>query len=151
MSDEKDILLDLYKQNTDLAFHYQNQRATTTNIVLTISAGIVGLITFDQKLEGTDFYAALVLVIVGCYGAILSAKQYERFAFYRERARVYRDRLDRLFPQALILKSKIDADETSRARSKFLRRVHIRHLWLVLNLFIVLIGIWLAIKCKWRS
>jgi hypothetical protein len=148
MPDENDILLDLYKQNYDLAFHYQNQRATSTNIILTISAGIVGLITFDQKLEGTDFYAALVLVIVGCYGAILSAKQYERFAFYRERARVYREKLDSLFPKASILESKSVADERSRKRFRLLRHVYIRHLWLILNLFIVLIGVWLAIKCK---
>jgi hypothetical protein len=148
MPDENDILLALYKQNYDLAFHYQNQRAITTNIILTISAGIIGLITFDQKLEGTDFYAALALVIFGFYGAILNAKQYERFAFYRERARVYRERLDSLFPQALILADKIVADERSRKRFKVLSRIYIWHLWLVLNLFIILIGIWLAIKCK---
>lgn len=151
MPDEIDILWGLYKQNSDQAFHYQNQRATTTNIILSIAAGIVGLITFDQKIQGTDFYAALALIFIGCYGAILSAKQYERFNFYMERARGYREKLNSLLSNASILAIKEAADERAKKRFKLLHRIYIWQLWLILNSFIVLVGIWLVIKCKLGS
>jgi hypothetical protein len=94
--DEKDAVFGMFKHYMDHGLHHQQQRSTIANIVLVLSGAIVGLVTFDQEICGPDVIA--VLVGLGLFGVAWSAKQHERYAFYLQRGRGYRDALATAFP-----------------------------------------------------
>ena len=94
MTDEKGILLTMFKHYMDQGLHHQNQRSTTANIILVLSGALIGLITIDRTFNDTDLVAAIFIIGLGLFGALWSAKQHERYAFYLERARGYRDKLN---------------------------------------------------------
>lgn len=145
MADEKDVLLGLFKYYFDVGLYHQQQTNTTSNIVLALAAVIVGLVTFDQQLKGTDIYAALVLIILGLFGTLWSAKQLQLFDKYTDEAFNYRDKLDELLPQIDIRALSTAAQTASARKSRILYRIHVRHLWMVLNLLIAAVGVLITI------
>jgi len=148
MPDEKDLLLALFQHNSEQARHHQIQRATTTNLIIVISSGIIGLIALDHQLNHADFYPALLLVVLGVFGALWSAKHHERFAYYTERARGYRDESDSLLPGAKLKTIKEAADEETKKKHKFLHKIQLWHLWVFLHIVIAVIGGWIASRTR---
>jgi hypothetical protein len=149
MADEKEVLWGMYQLNMEQSRHHQDQRATATNIILVLAAGVISLITYDQKLGGIgDFYLACCLMGIGVYAGLWGTKHHERVAFFRERARGYRQRLDELMPDAMLVAIQKSADDKSEKKYKLLTRMRLWHLWLVLDLFIVAVGIILVVKIR---
>jgi hypothetical protein len=64
------------------------------------------------------------LLLLGAFGALFSAKHYERFSFHMERARGYRDALERFLPNTQIKAMKQAADD--RTRDEFPRLYDLR-------------------------
>jgi hypothetical protein len=141
MADDRDIYLALYKENCDQGRHHEGQRATVTNLVLTLAGVFVGLITFDQKLTVADRPAAIFVVVLGLYGALCSAKHYERFRAQMQRASAYRNKLDST--TLGIVAAKEAADATTKGKFGILYLVRLWPLWLGLHLFIAAFGAYL--------
>jgi len=145
MADEKEILWGMYQLNMEHSRHHQDQRAGATNIVLVLAVGILAFIAADQKIAGNDYYLAWVMVGIGIYGALWNAKHHERVAFFRERARGYRKRLDQLLPEAKLVATQEAADEKTKKKYGWRTTLRLWHLWLVLDLAITLIGVMLLL------
>ena len=148
MEGEKEILWNMYQLNMEQSRHHQDQRVGATNIMLALSAGIFSLITFDQKFGGMDLYLAYALIVLGLYAIFLSVKQHERVAFFRERARGYRARLDELLPQAKLVEIQKLADEKTELEYGWQTRMRLWHLWLVLDLIIIGMGLFLVAMAR---
>jgi hypothetical protein len=142
MADRNDVLLAMFKQYLDQALHHQNQRSATANILLILSGAAIGLITFDRVLGGeADVGAAFFLIGVGSFGCFWSVKQHERYAFYLERARGYRNKLDESLMNMDMKAINSAAKETIKKKYPHTSRIRVWWLWGGLYLLIAILGI----------
>ncbi len=88
------ILLDLYKEQRDLGMHHEEQRSTLSNLMLTAATALIGLIALDQEITRGDIPIALLVILLGIFGAFFSLKHYERFCFHRDRSHTIRLAID---------------------------------------------------------
>jgi hypothetical protein len=85
----------------------------------------------------------VLLIVLGLYGAVVSQKLYERHRFHYGRARYYRRKLNELLPNAEIRKSMDDAEEEHK-KFKWLYRVSLNRLWVLLHIAIAGAGLILS-------
>ena len=148
MADDKDVLLELYKQSMGQGLHHQVQRAPTANLVLLLAGVTLGFITIDMKLKGsTDMYAAIFVIILCSFGAIWTAKLHELYSNYREIALGYRDELDYLIPQIDVKGIQTKADERANDAHRVLHRLRLWWLWVSLYLLITIFGLGILLFC----
>ncbi len=143
MGDEADLLLAFYNEQTTQARHHEEQRATMTNVVLAVAGAATGLTSFKDA-DVLHLPLALFLVGVGCYGAIFSAKHYERNRYHSELARQYRRTLERVMPGA-----KIDRDEVRKEHAKKFPRLtswRLNWFWVAIPLLAVALGILIGVR-----
>jgi len=137
MPDEVDIVLRFCEEQWAQCRQSENQRATVTNFVITIAAGTLALMGAND-FASSSLPLAVFLFFLGAYGALTSAKLYERWKFNRNRARSCYRRIDRLRPRAQLLQLRREADEAYRERLQPLR---LHWLWLGLHIVVSLLGL----------
>lgn len=136
-----DVLWKMCEENYTQVRHHENQRSAVVSAILAVAVAAIGLITFDRSIAGpTDIPLALLLIVVGIFGAVFSMKHYERLRLHAERARRYRNALDRLLPGRPIKELKIEADLAIAADLPWLNGLQLHYWWLALNLAIAAIG-----------
>lgn len=145
MTDErkilKDILFALYTENVNQCRHHETQRATVTSSIIAIDTIIIGLITFDKTINLTDIPLAILLIILGIFGATFTLKHYERYSLCVERLRQYRKELDEQFGDNEILRLKNIADEIHAKRFPNLVRYTHHKFWIFLHVIITVIAL----------
>jgi hypothetical protein len=136
MSDEAEVLLEMYKVQVQRSEHYEDQRAGVTNLVITLSAALVGLTTFDQTLSRADFWNGLLIVLIGIFGCIASKLHSSRSRRHGKRAAEYRNALNQLLPDAHInlIRDRIVEEKT-----------YLYLVWGGLHLAVITIGIVISI------
>ncbi len=154
----KDILWGMYQEYRAHARHNEDLRSTVNNILIVASAGLVSLITYDQKINREDLSAAILLIGFGVLGIMFSASYTERYQRHRQRASVYRNRLDELFfkndessGENTLAGLRDEADKTIKFKFKklvvFTRMISSSHiLWIALPCFVSIIGVFLTAK-----
>lgn len=140
MAEPSDILWNFYQEHCVWERHHEAQRTSMTTLFVAIAAGVLGVITFDSKLNFTDLPLTAFLAMLGLFGAIFAAKHYERFCQHQERANQYRRALDAQFPSAGILSLRFAADEKVHAKFPRLRKLRLHSFWIGLHILIALFG-----------
>ena len=151
MADTTEVLLRTIEEEWAQARQSENQRANITYLVVLIAAAIQGL--FAQTGFGKNALPlTILLVVLGVYGAVASAKLYERFKFHHDRIRKLRIKIDEIC-QINTNQIIYDADEEHMKRwqqwedqHKFgclfnLSKFRLNRIWLMLHIFIVILGI----------
>ncbi|WP_422770900.1 hypothetical protein ACN28C_30295 [Plantactinospora sp. WMMC1484] len=142
MSDPSDIVLAYWNEHRQQLRQSENQRATTTNFVLVITAALSGLIV-QQKFATTTIALGALIILVGLFGALVAAKYHERAAYHLNQARGLTATLKST--GALL----DDANITERREAHYdtyprLHRIRLHWLWTGLNLAIAAYGITLT-------
>lgn len=149
MTDEqkvsKEILFALYQDNINQGRHHETQRSTVTSSILAIDTIIIGLITFDKCINGSDVPLTILVTALGIFGAAFTLKHYERYSLHMQRARLYRNKLDELFMDGLVLTLKKKADENNDKEFPKLKDLRLHYWWTALHLIVSVIGITLTI------
>ena len=101
MTENADILLQMIQEQWSQARQSESQRATMTNYIIAISSAILGFIV-DKGLVRNIWPLTILLIVLGIYGALFSAKLYERFRHHIHRVDKMMRRLDALYPDAQI-------------------------------------------------
>ena len=143
--DRDEVIWKLYEDNRSYARFHEAQRSTATNLILVVSAGLLGLVTFDKNINLLDLPSVLLLSILGIFGSLFSAKQYERVRLHLNRARRYYIELDGLIPEAKIREIKQKGDEDTKKRFPRLSKMRLNYFWVALHLMISAIGFILTI------
>lgn len=138
--EDLDLLWKLFEDNRNYAKHHENQRSTASNITMIVSAGILGLITFDKELTLADLPLALFLTLLGFFGALFSAKHYERVRLHLYRAEAYLQEIEQMRPDLGISTLRADANTKTRERFPRLSTIQLHRFWIVLHLFLAFIG-----------
>lgn len=141
----RDVLWKMYQEHCTQGRHHETQRSTVAAALIAISGGVIGLITFDKAVTATDLPLAFFLFVLGAFGAVFSAKHYERFSLHMERARRHRDALDKLLPGTPLKQLKKDADEKHAKEFPHLEGVRLHRFWFWLYALLATLGIVLSV------
>lgn len=140
-----ELLWRLYADNREYARSHEAQRSSAASLIVAISAGLLGLATFDQEIGASDLPLTLFLSAIGVFGAVFSSKHYERTRLHLNRAKQYLGRLDVLFPLDEIIRLQQLGDTTNAENFPRLSRLRLNTLWNALYLSISLIGVTLTV------
>lgn len=144
--DTREFLMRVIEENWRHQRLSEDKRATLANVVLfafvaaQLSLGIVG---FGRRM----LPAALMLILLGVYALLVSAKLYERDQFHTRRARQLRGHLDGLLPDARVNELQAAAEKDHRPRYPTLVRLRLNRIWLTFHTAIAAIGTIEAVIC----
>jgi hypothetical protein len=142
---KKDLLLEMYKENTIQGRHHEIQRANVTSSLIAIDAVLIGLVTFDKEISRVDIPLTGLLTLLGFFGAMFVAKHYERFELHMKRAKHYRNAIDELFEGKPIRSLKKEADAEHAENFTRIRQFRLSASSLILHLLVAALGIILTI------
>jgi hypothetical protein len=158
MSDSKsalrDVLWKMYQEHSTQGRHHETQRSTVAGALIAIASALVALITFDKVISLIDLPLTLLLLLLGGFGSVFSAKQYERSRLHVERARAYRDELDKQLDGAPLKRLKREADADHNGKYPRLSALRLNQFWIGLYAFIALLGAVLttvAVAFPWKA
>ena len=137
---EIDVLISFYKERNTSARNSEAQRTNITNFVITISGALLALIGYIGFLIYT-LPIAIIIVILGIYGAIMSAKLYERFQYHNSVAKSYERQINELCPRVDIKLLIRSARNEHKKRFPRLYDMRLNKLWLFLHISIIILGI----------
>lgn len=149
-ADSKEVLWRLYEDNREYAKFHEKGRAIITNHIATVAAILIGLITFDGKLTLSDLPISIFIIVLGCFGAAISSKQYERSRLHLTRGYRYLDALNKLY-RIDLLEPKRLADEEHQKRFQFLSSIHLNRFWTVVHVFLATLGLILSVMIAWPA
>jgi lysylphosphatidylglycerol synthetase-like protein (DUF2156 family) len=146
----KDVLWGMYQEHCTQGRHHETQRATVTNLIIAVAAGVLALLTFDKAINKFDLPLTVFLFMLGLFGAAFSTKHYERWSLHMQRARSYRNKLDALMFDNLINELKRDGDKKHEEEFKEehkwqLKKIRLHQLWVSLHLLIAALGVGLSL------
>jgi hypothetical protein len=142
---QRDVLWKMYQEHCTQGRHHETQRSTVAGALIAISGAVVGLVTFDRGISSIDLPLTLFLFLLGAFGAVFSAKHYERFSLHMERARRYRDELDGLLQDSPLKRLKAAADSHHNKQFPKLKSLRLNQFWLWLYIFIATLGVVLSV------
>jgi hypothetical protein len=143
-ADDTDVLLNFCNQYWDEIRHTENQRATLTNLVILIASAIIGF-GVQKGLSKPFLVLAILLILLGVYGAAMTLKLYERYNFLQTRLEHFYRQIDALHPNAQFQTLRNDAASEHKGAFPKLSSVRVHQLWLFLHLAISLVGAVLAV------
>lgn len=144
MSSENDVLIKLIEEQWTQARHSEEQRATMTNFVIVVDAAILGFIV-DRAFTPDLLPLTILLAALGIYGVMFCCKLYERFSSHTNRARKFRDKLDELHPNLGIKSLLREADAEHTAQFKWVERIRLNRLWMILHGLIGAAGLLMSV------
>jgi hypothetical protein len=130
----------MYQENCAHVRHHESQRSSVTTAIIAIEAALIGVATFDRAIGPSDIPVSVLMIALGLFGAIFSAKQYERSKLHMKRAGFYRSAVDRTFPGAPLITCKTNADAAHKRVFPRLYALGLNHFWIALYLSLALIG-----------
>ena len=145
MKDETEVLLRLCEESWAQVRHLEDQRATYTNLVIVVAAGVLGFV-IPQGLTVELFPLTILLFVMGVVGAIATWKFYERYQWHNSQADKWLERIDSvLVPNAGLGILEKAAKREHQSRYKGIVRIRVHWLWIALHGLIALLGLILTL------
>src|SRR5947199_10838619 len=136
MAEATDFLLAELQENWAQARQSEDQRAVVSNLIIVIASVIHSILT-QTGFTKSALPLTLLLILIGVYGIVASAKLYERHQFHIRRSQKLRLRLDELHPDAHVRKTLDEANEEHWSKHPFLsQRIRLHVVWLALHFLI---------------
>jgi hypothetical protein len=144
MTATDNVVLAYWSEQRDQLRQSESQRAVLTNYILAIAAALSGLVV-QQRFRTQTLPLSVLVVLIGLYGALATAKYHERASYHLSQARA----LTRALVQSGDLpdnKALLDRfrDEHYRENS-WLYRVRLHWLWTGLHLGVAAWGLVLIV------
>jgi uncharacterized membrane protein YidH (DUF202 family) len=144
MKDKTDFLWGMYQEHATQGRHHEVQRANVTNFIIIVAGGILAFIA-NKDVTRDKWSLAVFLIIVGLFGALFSAKQYERFRFHMMAAGKYRKELENIIDRSLETIRDSAKNEHKKSFTSFLVSLRLYYFWIALHLLIMSLGVTLLI------
>ncbi len=145
MKDEVEILWRMCNEDFTQARQHETLRASMTTVGAMVSAAAAGFITFDDKLALHDLPLACFVMALGMFGALFSAKHYERWDFSVERARTIFRRIEELLPEIELTRLLKEAEAAQRSRFPRLFHAPVHWFWIGIHGAIAAFGLLLVV------
>jgi hypothetical protein len=137
---QADILLRLWQEQRTQARQSENHRAIMTLVVVTGTVSGMAFVALQSNSRIASAAVALGVCLLGLFGALISAKYFERFKMHMDGAQLLRRRLNDLHPE-LYLEDDWAANRLQHESNyRILARIRLEHLWVTTHLGIALLG-----------
>lgn len=150
MDGQISVLLALYNEERTQARHTESQRATLTNIILIVVGAGLAFVS-DQELHKSSLVITIPIIAIGTYGAVATAKYFERWLRHWRRAYGYQSQLFELYPDIAEGMSNYSFKHTAAVKDTYeaevdrrfprLSGVRLYRLWVGFHAGIVVIGV----------
>jgi len=137
---ETEIILNDMERQWSQAKQSEDQRATLSNFIVVIALAAQGFVV-DKDFPKRALAVAIIITLLGIFGALASAKYYERFRLSMTRVGRLRERLDAMHPNLKLDETEAIADGKHASRHPLLRRIRLNFLWRLLMLGIAALGL----------
>ncbi|MFK7748912.1 MAG: hypothetical protein AB8B65_11000 [Kordia sp.] len=138
MEAKHEILLEFYKKHENSMLNHETQRATMTNILLSVSTILIAVIsTVEASLE--KIILSLLLLALGVFGSMFSIKHYERFSWHLLCSRLYKEKIHQDFPETDIDRSL--ARQKIKERFGWIHKSRLYKYWISIQIIISVIGL----------
>src|SRR5690349_19184677 len=114
------------------AIQTENQRANFTNYILVIIGAIQGYI-IQREFDRFCILLSLLIFMLGCFGALISAKYYERFSEQTSRVGRLMEKIKMLNPNIDLDELEVKAREKHNKKFPHLTKVRLNKLWLLFH------------------
>jgi len=139
MSEPSEVVLAYWGEHRQQFRQSESQRAVLTNFVLVITAGLSGFIV-QRDFAMSTLSLAILIVVLGLYGALSAAKYHERANYHLAQARALTATLKEM--GALAEDPRLDESRAAHANAfPRLNRVRLHWLWTGLHLALAAYGI----------
>ncbi|MBV8694711.1 MAG: hypothetical protein JO125_05740 [Chloroflexi bacterium] len=146
MNETYEFLMGCMQENWLHARLCEEKRATTANLVIVLATAVQAMLLLTG-INRKALALTMLLMVLGLYGLLASAKLYERSQFHIRRARRLRARLDELLPDAQVQPLQSIAEEEHTAHYPVLSQVRLNTIWLGMHLLVVILGVVDTIIC----
>jgi hypothetical protein len=139
-----EILQATFKHYYEMAMDHHTKAATTSNILLIIVGGIIGLIGVDNNLGGiVDLVGGFGVFVIGIFGRVWALKQHERYHFWEHIAYEYQKELAKIVPMKRGEEYYAGAEDASVKEfgSFIAKTVEDRKLWSFLHSVVAFVGV----------
>ena len=142
---QAEILQSTFEHYYGMARDHYAVTATTSNLLILIVSAILVMVGIDQEIckSPVDLGGAIAIFLIGAFGAIWALKQKERYCYWAFYAHKYSEELEAIMPGRKTRKEyrKEAKKHTKKKFGRFVAEcVKDSHLWVYLNLIILLIG-----------
>jgi len=120
-----------------------------TNIIVLLSSGLVALVA-QHGLDRTLLPATIAVTALGLYGYVVSLKYNERTRSDAGQSHELLQRLDELDPELKLYDAHERAQTRKRKDFPISGRLNLSHVWIFLNVIIVIGGAAMTAFC-WRA
>ncbi|WP_280447093.1 helix-turn-helix domain-containing protein [Nocardia brasiliensis] len=139
-SDGQVILLQLWQEQRTQARQSENHRTVMTLVVFLAAIGAIVYLALQSETDIVSVAVALAVCALGLFGALISAKYYERFKLHTYGAEHFQRRLSELYPDLRIEQLWSENERQHKRRYKTLSTIRLHHLWVAAHLSIALLG-----------
>lgn len=139
------VLLLMWQEQRAQARQCENQRAVMTAVLSVVASLAVPYFAFHDNSVLQEALISLSLITLGIFGALTTAKYYERFKMHMDGAQAIRLRLDRLHPDLCLVKDWANNRTQHQRNFSTLYRIPLHYLWVLLHAGIATTGLTLTI------
>lgn len=140
MPDETDVILKHIDQQWAQARQSEDHRAATTRYVLLLAVALQGfVVTLQFSIPSLGL--AVVLLFLGIWGIVISAKYYERFRLHVCIVGRLMKWLEARHPKATLSELGAKAEQKHKPDHPVTSRVRLHWLWYSLHIGIVVLGV----------
>lgn len=139
-----DVLLRMWQEQRTQGRQSENHRAIMTLIVVISAVGGLSYIAVQRDTRIVSACVALGVCLLGLFGALISAKYFERFKMHMDAAQLLRRRLNDLYPELYLEDDWAANRRQHESNYKVLARIRLEHLWVAAHLGIATLGVVVA-------
>ena len=138
-----EIWLRMYEEQVRHIRHHETLRTHSTNVVVVLSAGVLGLLSSGVVPPEIQYLLAVFLALINAYGFVVSKKHYERSRLHQQVSSRYRAVIsDHSALEKTNLNDQRDiAHREHYGQSTTIAKLPAHRLWSWLHVIIVLLAI----------
>lgn len=139
-------MLELYKDDRLFSQHHESQRTNGSGLVVAVAAGLLGFVSLDNQINASDIASSGLIIGLGVFGMIFTQKHYERSRLHLYRAYQYYHAINRAHEGVDIEQLRLAANAECEERFRFLNKIKLSSLWMMLHAIVTISGIFLLLQ-----
>jgi len=108
--DNINIIMEFYKEQLAFCRHVEGQRSTMTNIILVVTAILLGFTFNDGVIIKSNWPFPALIILIGIFSYLFSMKHYERFKLHDKLSDRYREIIEKMVSEADVNREEINAE-----------------------------------------
>ena len=130
----------LYESERDFIKHHENQRTNASSILAAISAALVVAVGSDVTDGWFKLMTAVVLTLIGIFGAVFSGKLYELIQLHANRSYRYLDVVNAHFPEVDVNAVKAGVKEHQKSKHPYFSSISLNKIWFRFHMLVATFG-----------